>query len=333
MKSPFTGGDVRLEKKATQLEYRKESFELVYHYYVCVDTGDAFTNDALDTLNLTQVHNQYRMKYGIPFVEEIKELRKQYGLSATKMSVVFGFGTNLYRLYEAGEMPTVANGRLIKLAEQPDEFKRLVHLNKHALEENEYNLVQRKLENFFDHWSKGTVYYERRLMGCDVPNIYNGFRTPRLKKVAAMVNFFAHHNKPFLTGLNKLMFYADFGHYKEHGFAISGACYQAYERGPVPENYGAIYNDVVNKGFAEVYEVDFENFVGEQFQASAIRFTADGDLFSGSELAMLEKVSKRFKGMNTKQIVDISHKESGWQHNVDDQNHINFMYSFDLKYL
>ncbi|MBK7292115.1 MAG: hypothetical protein IPI78_18880 [Chitinophagaceae bacterium] len=231
MKSPFTGGAVRLEKRRTTLEYRKEMFDLVYHCYVCADTEEQFTDDALDMLNLTQVHNQYRVKYGIPFVEEIKEMRERYGLSAAKMSEVFGFGTNVYRLYEGGEMPTVANGRLIKLAEQPDEFKRLVYLNKHALEEHEYSKVQKKLHQFFDHWNRGMAYYERKLMGCEVPNIYNGFRTPRLKKVAAMVNFFAHYNKPFLTAMNKLMFYADFGHYKEHGFGISGACYQAYERG------------------------------------------------------------------------------------------------------
>ena len=194
---------MRLEKRRTTLEYRKEMFDLVYHCYVCADTEEQFTDDALDMLNLTQVHNQYRVKYGIPFVEEIKEMRERYGLSAAKMSEVFGFGTNVYRLYEGGEMPTVANGRLIKLAEHPDEFKRLVYLNKHALEEHEYSKVQKKLHQFFDHWNRGMAYYERKLMGCEVPNIYNGFRTPRLKKVAAMVNFFAHYNKPFLTAMNK----------------------------------------------------------------------------------------------------------------------------------
>jgi hypothetical protein len=120
MKSPFTNGEVRLDKKVTQLEYRKEKFNMVYHSYVCIDTGEHFTDDAIDTLNLTQVHNQYRAKYGIPFVDEIRELRHQYGLSAVKMSEVFGFGPNMYRLYEGGEMPAVPHGRMIKLAEDPD---------------------------------------------------------------------------------------------------------------------------------------------------------------------------------------------------------------------
>lgn len=333
MKSPFTGGGVHIDKRVTRLEYRKESFEVVYHSYVCEDTEEHFTDDELDTLNITQVHNQYRAKYGIPFVDEIKDMRQRYGLSASKMSEVFGFGTNLYRLYESGEMPSVANGRLIKLAEDPDEFRRLVLLNKEALEEHEYSKVQKRLRHSLEHWSKGTVYYERRLIGCHMPNIYNGFRMPRLKKIAAMVNFFAYHNQPFLTALNKLMFYADFGHYKQHGYAISGSCYQAYQRGPVPENYGAIYNYVVNNGYAEVFEVEFEDYVGEKFGASQLNFGEEQELFSESELAILKKVSSRFLGMTTRRIVDISHEETGWKHNVNDENHINFMYSFELKHL
>ena len=129
------------------------------------------------------------------------------------------------------------------------------------------------------------------------------------------------------------MFYADFGHYKKHGYAISGACYRAYERGPVPENYWAIYNEVVNKGHAEVFEVEFPDYVGERFVAEGLVFSQEDEIFSSSERAMLQEVSQRFKGLNTREIVDISHRETGWQHNVNEQQQINFMYSFDLKHL
>ncbi|TMI63714.1 MAG: DUF4065 domain-containing protein [Bacteroidetes bacterium] len=333
MKSPFTGGTVQLKKKIEGFDYRKESFDIVYHYYLCNDTNEQFTTEELDNLNITQVHNQYRSKYGIPFADEIKAIRHKYNLSAAKMSEVLGFGANVYRHYEAGEVPTVANGRLIKLAEDPHEFRTLVHLNRQSWEEKEYDRVIKKLQEFFDSYNKGREYYEQRLIGCNVPNVYNGFRKPRLDKISAMVNFFAHHNQPFLTALNKLMFYADFAHYKKHGFAISGTCYLAFERGPVPDNYGAIYNEVIHRGFAFVTEVDFKDYVGEKFVAPKLKFTEEDELFSESEMDMMKKVSDAFKGMNTRQIVDVSHRESGWQQNVNDSNHINFMYGFDIKHL
>ena len=44
-----------------------------------------------DELTERQVHNLYRAKHHIPFPEEIKNIRLQYGLSAAKMSEVLGF--------------------------------------------------------------------------------------------------------------------------------------------------------------------------------------------------------------------------------------------------
>ncbi|MEJ7677718.1 MAG: hypothetical protein WKG06_07595 [Segetibacter sp.] len=81
MKSPFTGGKVHLEKEWRSLDYRKEAFEVMYHYYVCEDTGEHFTTNEIDTLNLIQVHNRYRSKYGIPFIDEIKESVKSMDLA------------------------------------------------------------------------------------------------------------------------------------------------------------------------------------------------------------------------------------------------------------
>ena len=78
MKSPFTGGEVRLMQESRELIFRKEKFTYVAHYYVCVDTEEQFTTTELDALNINQVYNQYRVKYGIPFPDEIAEIRAFY---------------------------------------------------------------------------------------------------------------------------------------------------------------------------------------------------------------------------------------------------------------
>lgn len=130
MISPLTGKAMKLVQEKAILPFRKDEFEVVYHYYVCEDTKEQFTNDELDQINLIQVHNQYREKYGIPFPEQIIAIREKYALSASKMSEILGFGPNTYRLYEAGEMPSVSNGRLILSVAQPDEFMRQVEASR-----------------------------------------------------------------------------------------------------------------------------------------------------------------------------------------------------------
>ena len=59
------------KKKAEHWSFRKDSFDLVYHYFVCEDTGERFTTAEIDDLNIEQVHSQYRAKYGIPFTDEL----------------------------------------------------------------------------------------------------------------------------------------------------------------------------------------------------------------------------------------------------------------------
>src|ERR1700741_1566250 len=119
MKSPVTGKPMNLIKEKKSLEFRRESFEIVYHSYKCEDSGEEFVDEYLNDLNLNQVYNAYRVRHKLPFPEEIRQIRKKYGLSATAMSEILGFGVNQYRLYETGEIPSEVNGRLIQLAARP----------------------------------------------------------------------------------------------------------------------------------------------------------------------------------------------------------------------
>ena len=128
MKSPITGKEMKIVKESRSIEFRKETFDIVYHYYICEDSGEQFTSNALDEVNSNQVYNQYRETFNIPFPIDIKKLREKYGLLASKMSEILGFGINSYRKYEAGEMPSIANAKLIQMADDPNSFINMIEL-------------------------------------------------------------------------------------------------------------------------------------------------------------------------------------------------------------
>jgi uncharacterized phage-associated protein len=329
MRSPVTGGEVEFKKDIRTLEFRKEPFSITFHFFECRDTGEEYTTTEGDNININQVYNKYREKYGIPFTEEICNIRLKYGLSAAKMSEVLGLGANVYRNYEAGEIPSVATGRLIRLAADPVEFMRLLEMSKNVLEPHEYEKVKKKTLQAINDANPEEETYKTWLFENKYPGILNGYKIPDLQKIKRMIRFFAHYNTPFTTALNKLMFYADFGHFKKTGYSISGLCYKAIQHGPVPENYGGIYNYVVNTGLVSVEEMAFGEYVGERF--IAIEYSEDPKDFSETELIMMKKVAEKFKGLSTKQIVDISHQEPAWKNNVDEHNRISFEYGFHLK--
>jgi hypothetical protein len=65
MKSPITGKEMRLVKELTKLPFRNEEYEVTYHYYLCEETKERFTDDDLDIINIEQVYKKYQAKYGL----------------------------------------------------------------------------------------------------------------------------------------------------------------------------------------------------------------------------------------------------------------------------
>lgn len=321
-----------MQKESRVFTFRKEEFYVVYQFYKCADTGEQFTTDELDEVNMNQVHNQYRVKYGIPFPDEIRAVREQYDLPASKMAEILGFGINLYRNYEAGEMPSVSNGRLIQLAKDPKEFRQMIHYSKNEFTAEELEKIHKKINHAFNNWSEYDTIYETQMLGEKRPGILNGYKAPDLTRINHMILFFSEKAKPYKTKLNKLLFYADFLHFKKTCFSISGLTYQAIQKGPVPRNYDWIFDDTMEKKLVTVKLVDFGDYMGEKFVPTG-QAVFDESLFSASELAIMREVATYFERTNVNSIVDTSHKEKAWKDNIEEMRTINYSYGFELKLL
>ena len=139
MRSPFTGKKMSMVYETRTWDFRGESYEYIHATWLCADTGEKFTTDETDNAGYLQVTNQYRVKYGIPFTDEIVAIRERYGVSAAKMSLILGIGTNQWRLYETGEVPSVSNGRMIRSIMDPNVFLGYVRSSRFILDEKEYN--------------------------------------------------------------------------------------------------------------------------------------------------------------------------------------------------
>ena len=331
MKSPITGGEVILKREMRTMDFRKEQFNVMFQYYLCKDTGEQFTNDELDKVNTNQVYNQYRTKYGIPFPDEIIAIREQYGLSASKMSEILGMGINLYRNYESGEVPSVSNGRLIQMVRDPQEFRKLIDFSKNEFTVDELEKINKKINHAIDRRCEWDNHYEHIMLGEKRPNLFNGYKAPNLEKINNMILFFAEKVEPFKTKMNKLLFYADFFHFKNTCFSISGLTYQAIQKGPVPKNYDWIFDNAMEKRIITIELHDYGMYMGEQFKVTG-QVGFDETLFSVSELKAMETVATYFEKITVNGIVNKSHEEIAWQNNAEEFNSINYNYGFDLKY-
>lgn len=331
MKSPFTGQDMTIHKELRSMTFRKEEFQIVFHTYKCEETGEQFEDELFSQLNYNQLVNQYRVKYAIPFPEQILATREKYDLSAVKMSVILGFGANGYRLYEGGEVPSLSNARLIQVVEDPMEFRKFVE-DCFELDGSVKEKLYRKIDALLEIQRNALFekQVENYLFEGEKPGRLTGYKKPNLDKLSEMVVYFTEALQPWKTKMNKLLFYSDFLMHQQYAFSISGVQYRAIDMGPVPNNFNSIFEYLSNKNIIDIQYFNFpDGGTGEQFKPNG-KSVFRSEIFTKEELAILTRVAERFKKTSTNEIIEISHKEKAWIENNENKKLIDYAYSFDL---
>lgn len=326
MKSPFTGKEMKVGQEMRLMTFRKESFPVVFHYYICEDTGEQFEDEHFSALNYNQVVNQYRVRHFIPFPEQIKEIRLKYDLSAARMSEILGLGTNSWRNYEGGEVPSTAIATLIHTMSNPETFMQHV--------QSCTELTDKERDRILNHIHKlktGSCFCTDPLCRFEIkPDIYNGFKAFDRNKAKHVILYFVELLKPYKTKLNKLLFYTDFAHFRDNAQSITGFSYKAIPYGPVPINYDMLFEILADQGTINIEYSMTQNGEVERILPNP-QYQFDDSLFSPTELEVMAYIASKFKDTTASDIADISHREAAWRDNIDGKKMIPFTYAFGLE--
>ena len=329
---PYCEGQAELFIELKELNYRKEAFNVIAHFYKCAKCQEEFTTTETDTITLLQAHNQYREKHSIPLIEEIISIREKYDLSASKMSDVLALGTNGYSNYERGEMPSPAIGNLIYTADNPVVFKSMLEKVRQSFTDLKYKATINKIKYLLEE-QKEDNYNQIKLNQYNEANSFTGFKKINKEKLAQLlIAFITKCNIKFndRLKLNKLLFYSDFLSYKLSGFSITGLTYRAIQYGPVPTFYDNIYAYLENEALI------FSNWNRDKNGSAKECFITDQvfnyNIFDNREQQTIELVSEKFKDISTWDLVDLSHKEKSWIELHSLKEIINYQdYAFYLK--
>jgi uncharacterized phage-associated protein/DNA-binding transcriptional regulator YiaG len=329
MLSPKTGKPMKLVVQKRVLEFRKHEFEVLYHTLASAESGEEFTTTELDELNVSQVYNQYRSRFNIPFPEEIRQIRAKYEISATKMSQILGLGINSYRQYESGEIPSISNARLIQLASKPENFIDMIN-SAEDLTESDRAKFRQRVQNTQkqEQGSSSEEHIKNYLLGDEHASIYTGYRKPDLDKLSEMIKFFSEKCEPYKTKLNKLLFYADFHMFKRKCHSMSGLRYRAIQMGPVPNNYQSIFEFLQNNNQIETESVLFPTgYSGERYLTKKLT-PFDSSKFNDDELAVLNDIVAKYGDSSTEKLIEDSHAERAWLENIDKKKFISYDFAF-----
>ena len=327
MKSPFTGKEMKRIHEARIWKFRGEEYPYIHTVWLCEDSGEQFTDDDSDMAGFIQVTNQYREKYGIPYTDEIVAIRKRYGISAQKMSLILGIGINQYRLYEQGEVPNVSNGRMIRSISNPKVMLDILESSRNELSDNEYQKIADKINNEIANEDRLKVEkYETSRVFRSIRGAINGYAPLSLDRLKHLMLYMLEHiNDVWCTKMNKLLFYVDFLAYRENGMAISGLTYKAIDFGPVPERWDKVYSE-----FDEIHQElrSIGDYVGSVLTTTV---KSDTTLFTESELNVINQVCSKFNSLSSRELSRLSHEENAWVNHHDRHEIIPFAEAFDLK--
>ena len=325
MSSPLTGGLVYLVEDTEVHTFRKEDYSVHVYYYICKDTGEQFTTEAQDEQLCNELYNQYRIKHGIPFPDEIKKIREHYGLSYSQITKIIGFGQNQWRQYENGNVPSESNGKSIAAIKSKEGMLSMLESSRNQFDETTFQKLRKNILCSSDIDNNDALHF--CFYGNTKRGIENGYSEMNSEKLQSMVQLIVSKEKYGVskTKLNKEMFYADFYCYRKFGRSISGLTYRAIQYGPVPEHYETVYDHVqglTKKSIVTDADFDYDLLFCE---------TPDTSSLSNDDIDIINKVMSTLVGMSRADVIDLSHKETGWIKNKDSHSIIPYDESYDLK--
>lgn len=147
--SPITGGKLELCKEKADVTFRGETISYVKTFYHCIDSEAEFVDEELENMNLKLIYDTYRRNHSIPLAEDLKQMRKRYGIPSSAMSIILGLGENQFGLYEEGAVPSLSVGKLLALAMDPGNLKEMLISARYAFTDSQYDKYYRAIESSF----------------------------------------------------------------------------------------------------------------------------------------------------------------------------------------
>lgn len=316
--------ELELIQKVEDIKVRGEVIKVEVKYYKCKSCGEEFEDPRSGEDPLDKAYREYRRRHGMLQPEEILESRKSFGLTQNEMNRLLGWGGATLSRYENGALQDETHEKALRLAMEPRNLLKLIEGSPDVLSEEKRDRLINKLRAAEEEtYSLERVYEEH--FGKYEANELSGYRRLDLAKLFNAILFFCKGGI-LKTKLNKLLFYADFKHFKDYAVSITGTRYAHIPFGPAPDKYAFYFAALIENGSIKVEENLICGYIGEEFISVK---EPDFLLFSDSELKILATVKENFKDFNAKKITDFSHDEKAYKETVSGDI-ISYEYASDL---
>ncbi|MBO8173140.1 MAG: DUF4065 domain-containing protein [Bacillaceae bacterium] len=295
-----------------EYQVRGEVITVKSHFLKCRSCGEVIPDKVLQDKNLEAVYTEFRRRKNLLQPREIEDIRKKYDVSQRQLARILGWSHATLSRYENGVVQSVSHNNELVLLKDPCNMLSLLENNKENIPENEHAAILKKVRSVIEEEQTKTL--KNLLLSVvkfEEPNIYNGYRTLDLDKLANTIKYFASKDHQlWKVKLMKYLFYTDFLNFKRYTTSINGLKYVHLPMGPVPDRYDELLLILLNDetGINREY-VTFSEGAGERFSTST---QFDPSMFTPEELDTMSTVFRFISPHSSSSISDRSHQEDAW---------------------
>lgn len=278
--------------------------------YRCTICKCEFATTEMEEENFQKAYNLYRDKHHLLRTEKIKEIRHKYGLSQKEFSRFLGWGEITIHRYESGSLQDTVHNETLVLVENPHNALKILELNRNSLTSNLIQRIESRIRELLAEEKNALLLplIEKKYAGV---SLETGYKVFDIEKIENLIIYIALKCGGVLkTKLNKLLWYMDFKHFKEHTVGITGAKYLHLPLGPVPMDYELLTLKLQDEDRLEAQEIMKGEYTGENYIAKE---EADISLFNKKELETIDLVIKKLAHLGSGKIKDMSHKEDAYK--------------------
>lgn len=135
----FCGKEVktRVITKKEIFNVRGETIKVDSQVMVCAECGEEMFDEKIDSQTLISVYDKYRKRHNLLYPDEIKKIRKQYGLNQKDFAKLLNWDDKTVRRYENGAVQTRAQNDLLLFISEPDRMHTYLSEHETALTEKQ----------------------------------------------------------------------------------------------------------------------------------------------------------------------------------------------------
>ncbi|MDP8258760.1 MAG: DUF4065 domain-containing protein [Candidatus Aadella gelida] len=305
--------DYSVKAKKETFPVKGEDVEVISQVAFCGSCNDEIFNEKLDANNLDLAYNEYRKKHKLLLPDEITKIREKYSLSQRALGRLLEWGEITVNRYENGAMQDTVHNEVLLFIAEPMNMRTIFERNKHLLSERVSDSLRNKIEQLVrGEMPQNHLIFVSNLVAVNSKvDIFSGFKRFDLEKMINLILYIAEKNKGvFTTKLNKLLWYADFIHFRVYSTSITGSVYKHLPLGPVPNDYKWIIAAAEKEGLEEE-EIDYPSGKGGTMYSTSVHI--EDSNFNEEELKIIDFTVDYFKNYNSGEIKDKSHNEKGYK--------------------